>query len=1145
MLPMRTRFLKAPLLLALALLVAAVAVAATPVFAQEPVAVINEMQVSTAGTDWEFVEFYGAPGADLSALTLVGIESDSGTAMGTIDFVLDLEGQSIPEDGYWVAANTTATTTYGITPDLAISENAFENSTAAYLLVSDFTGVQGADLDTDNDGTLDSTPWGAVVDGLTITDGGAGDAAYAPALVGPDGTNLPSGAFRCPNGPAGTFDGNLLNFSTPDGTPGAANACGGEEPPPEPTEEPTPPPAPATAALSEIRIDQPSTDNDEYFELAGEPGAALDGLTYLVIGDGTGGSGVIEAVVDLAGQVIPESGYFVAAEGTFTLGTANFTTNLNFENGDNVTHLLVRDFSGANGNDLDTNDDGTLDATPWSEVVECVALFVSSGPGTELTYCDTVVGPDGSFVPGHVFKCEDGWRIGDFKGGEDTPGAANLCEVEPPPVLACGDPATLISQVQGPGDASPLLGQTHTIEGLVVGDFQEADGDAFNTDLDGFYVQEEPAEFDADPATSEGVFVFAPGAVDVNPGDVVRVTGTVTEFNGLTELGGVIDVQVCSTGNELPAPADVLSVNVADFERYEGMLVQFPQDLYIAEYFNYDRFGEIKLCTERLFQPTAVYEPYSPEAMALAAHNAASCITLDDARSAQNPDPARHPNGAEFTLDNRFRGGDIVSGLVGVMDYRFDLYRIQPTAGAGYTEANPRPAAPDDVGGSLQVAAFNVLNYFTTLDSRGANTPEEFARQQAKIVAAITAIDAEVVGVMEIENNVTAIANLVEALNAAAGAGTYAYIDTGIVGTDEITVGVLYQPGAVTPVGSTAILDHPAFTAPMNTGEQKSRPAVAQSFSENATGDVFTVVVNHFKSKGSDCGGPPDDDPVQGNCNLTRTLAAQALVDWLATDPTGAGDPDFLVIGDLNSYDKEDPIDAMRAGPDDALGTGDDYIDLLLHFGGEYAYTYVFDGQLGYLDYAMANQSLMPQVTGATAWHINTDEPDILDYDMTFKQDAQDALYEPNAYRSSDHDPVIVGLDLNSPPVCSTAAPSVDMLWSPNHQFVPVEILGVTDPNGDAITLTIDSIFQDEPVDDTGDGAFAPDARGVGTSVAELRSERMATGNGRVYHISFTAVDALGASCSGEVVVSVPLSQGKNGAAVDDGALYDSTLLPE
>ena len=169
------------------------------------------------------------------------------------------------------------------------------------------------------------------------------------------------------------------------------------------------------------------------------------------------------------------------------------------------------------------------------------------------------------------------------------------------------------------------------------------------------------------------------------------------------------------------------------------------------------------------------------------------------------------------------------------------------------------------------------------------------------------------------------------------------------------------------------------------------------------------MVVNHLKSKGSDCNdaGDPDLGDGAGNCNLTREGAALALVDWLATDPTGSGDPDFLIIGDLNSYNKEDPIDALVAGG---------YTDLLHQYLGDGAYTYVFDGQLGYLDHALAGAALLDQVTGTGVWHINADEPDLLDYDMTYKAAAQDALYEPNAYRSSDHDAIVVGLDLDDAP---------------------------------------------------------------------------------------------------------------------------------
>jgi hypothetical protein len=235
-----------------------------------------------------------------------------------------------------------------------------------------------------------------------------------------------------------------------------------------------------------------------------------------------------------------------------------------------------------------------------------------------------------------------------------------------------------------------------------------------------------------------------------------------------------------------------------------------------------------------------------------------------------------------------------------------------------------------------------------------------------------------VVGLIEIENHAADAAeiDLVAGLNDLLGAGTYDYVPAGVTGPDVIKVAFIYQPDSVALAGSSATLDTLGFLDPNSTGVDRNRAALAQTFTENETGESLTAVVNHFKSKGSSCGVGDDDDEA-GRCNLTRTLASQVLADWLATDPTGSGDPDVLVIGDLNSYDKEDPIDAMKAVADDALSTGDNYRDLVFEFQGEDAYSYVFSGQWGYLEYAMANESLRGSVTGTMIWHINSDEPDI------------------------------------------------------------------------------------------------------------------------------------------------------------------------
>lgn len=191
---------------------------------------------------------------------------------------------------------------------------------------------------------------------------------------------------------------------------------------------------PAVAVeITEIRIDHGGSDTDEYFELAGSPGEMLDGLAYIVIGDGATGSGTIESVVLLDGLYIGDDGYFAMGEATFSgaCGALDATGELNFENSDNVTHMLVAGFSGESGIDVDEDDDGVMDITPWNGIVDSVALLEEIGGG-DLVYSDNQVGPDGTYVPAHVLKCVRQWNIGMFDlCAYDTPGASNedICAV--------------------------------------------------------------------------------------------------------------------------------------------------------------------------------------------------------------------------------------------------------------------------------------------------------------------------------------------------------------------------------------------------------------------------------------------------------------------------------------------------------------------------------------------------------------------------------------------------------------------------------------------------------------------------------------------------------------------------------------------
>jgi predicted extracellular nuclease len=570
----------------------------------------------------------------------------------------------------------------------------------------------------------------------------------------------------------------------------------------------------------------------------------------------------------------------------------------------------------------------------------------------------------------------------------------------------------------------------------------------------------------------------------------------------------------CGTGSVVPVDVTLPFADANFPERYEGMLVRLPQSLVIAEYFNYDRFGEIVLALPldgepRPFSGTALDEPGAP-ANARTAANALRRITLDDANSFQNPFTLRHPNGQPFSLSNRFRGGDTVQNTIGVLGYDFNLYRIVPTGPADYAVVNPRTAAPEPVGGTVHVAAMNTLNFFGTLDPsggpldnkcgpmnnvecRGADDSGEFTRQRDKLLTALSGLDADVIGLNELENS-TGVEPLQSIVDGLPG---YAYINTGTIGTDAIKVGLIYRPTVVTPVGPYKLLTSAVDPRFIDT---KSRPSLAQTFQVNATGAKFTVVVNHLKSKGSDCNdvGDPDLGDGQGNCSQTRRAAAEALVDWLAADPTGSGDSDFIIMGDLNSYAKEDTIDEILAGSDDVTGTGDDFTNLIAQFQGTYAYSYTFDGQAGYLDHALANASLLSQVTGAADWHINSDEPDVLDYDTTFKPPSQDALYEVNAYRTSDHDPVVVGLNF--------VAPTVDA----GGPYSVVE--------GSSVTLTATATDPDGPItydwDLDNDGSFETPGQSATFNAAADTAPATLT-------VKVRATDAFGNSAVDEATVNV------------------------
>jgi predicted extracellular nuclease len=583
----------------------------------------------------------------------------------------------------------------------------------------------------------------------------------------------------------------------------------------------------------------------------------------------------------------------------------------------------------------------------------------------------------------------------------------------PPPA---GPTLTAIYDVQGAGETSPLISQDVTVEGVVSGDFQEGDADTARN-LGGFYIQGVP---DADFATSDGVFIFDGNspATDVDVGDVVRVTGTVSEYFGETQINASA-VSVLGAGAiqavpiNLPVAASTTNSDgelIADLERYEGMLITFPQALTVSQLRNLGRFGEM-LLSEGGRQYSFTNQNV-PDVAGNSAHVEAIAlrrIHLDDGLRSEN-------SGAVLPI----RNGDEIANLTGVLRFSrgsrgsgSEAYRLMPTIEPQFESVNPRPAAPA-VGGSLHIATFNLNNYFSTVDTgqricgpsgefgcRGADSAEELTRQHDKIITALTMMDADIVAVIELENNASdSTQSVVDGLNARAGAGTFDFVDTGTIGTDAIKVGLLYKPAVVQPVGAFAVLDN---SVDVRFQDNRHRPVLAQTFETVSGAERFTVLALHLKAKGSSCdsSGDPDIGDGQGNCSATRAMAAAAMIDWIATDPTSSGDADYLVAGDFNTHIMGDAM---------TLFEGAGYINVAETLIGANTYSFEFDGRFGALDHAMASPGLAAKVVDAAEWHINADEARLNDYNLEFGRDS--ALFDPaNPYRASDHDPLIIGID--------------------------------------------------------------------------------------------------------------------------------------
>jgi 5'-nucleotidase len=739
--------------------------------------------------------------------------------------------------------------------------------------------------------------------------------------------------------------------------------------------------------ISEIHYDNAGADSGEAIEIEAPTGFDLTGW-QIVLYNGNGGASyntaTLSGVVPAAGVVVQT---YPAAGG--------------IQNGSPDGVALV-DATGAVSEFLTY--EGTFAATN-GPAAGTSGVDIGVAEGDTTTAADSLQKIDGS------------WKAPAANSFGVRNAAAPDPDPDPEPAPGCTVATDhTIADVQGTGAATPLAGTRVTVEGVVTADHRTG---GYN----GIYLQTAGSGGDRPVAAgtaSDAVFVYLPTgtAPTVAIGDRVRVSGTANEFNGFTQLSiaAKADVQVCAHDAPLPAPV-ALSLPLADDAREsaEAMLVAPVGAYSVSDVYNTNRYGEIILAAgnEPARVPTDVARPGTAAAAQVKAANKLARILLDDGKTTNLATAGLAP--PYLSKTDPVRVGDTVESFgPAVLSYGFNEWRLQPTTPVDaatpatsrttFKDTNPRTAAPAPVGGDIKLASFNVLNYFVHFggDARGATDAAALAKQQTKIVSAITSLDADVVALMEIENSVRfesdnpqlALKTLVGALNAVDGAGTWDYVRSpaelpAAAQQDLITAAIIFKPAKVTPKGASRSINDESVWS-------NAREPIAQTFTSGAI--TFTVVANHFKSKSASTtptGDNVDAGDGQGPFNGDRVRQANSLAGFVDSLKTSSGSDQVLLLGDFNAYTQEDPLQALYdKGFTDVHTTR-----------APGKYSYVFGGETGSLDHGLATAALADRVTGVDIWNINSVESYAYEYDVYAP------FYDDGPYRASDHDPVVIGLE--------------------------------------------------------------------------------------------------------------------------------------
>ena len=548
------------------------------------------------------------------------------------------------------------------------------------------------------------------------------------------------------------------------------------------------------------------------------------------------------------------------------------------------------------------------------------------------------------------------------------------CDVSQPEpeadIAQCPVPTASIASVQGDATKSPMRKQTVTVQGIVT---------LIQSD-EGLYI-EEPGS-DNDSRTSNAIFIQSTDLpTGVQPGSVISARGMVSELGkGYFSLTAVIRVDEliqCATGRTLPLTTVSLPLDNSGREALEGMRIQIDEALVVTNAYQLGR-GNLTLSANGIqFVPTEIMAP-GPDTAGLLAQNKAFALPATLAESTDDP--------------GLLISGSPISHITGVMAH--DGRALRVSLESLTTGSDPGFALPGAAqAGTLRIVGMNLHNYFNGDGKgqgfptpRGAKTLDGFENQRDRIGAAIKVLDPHVLGVMELENDGfgpdSAAADFIQLAHDATGKSWAVTRPAGDnTGTDKITVGLFYRSDQLEAIGPAQTLTGPEF--------RRSRQPLAQVFKMLPDGEIILVVINHLKSKGSclESGEDADQKDGQGCWNPMRLASAKKMSAWVKSIAASTGTGNILILGDMNAYRNEDPINAIRdAG----------FTELMDKEQGQ-IYSFVYFGQHGTLDYAFSSDALLPNVEQAFIWHVNAALP------------ANMKL--PQAWlRFSDHDPVVVDI---------------------------------------------------------------------------------------------------------------------------------------